>query len=56
MKTISLIPGQTNLVSYRLEKNVEGRFVAWIAVFEYPDCWRTYDGRAWGVLPKDIIL
>lgn len=43
---------QRNLISYSLRRDEDGPRVTWVAVFDYPDCTREFDGHGWTVTPK----
>ena len=40
------------MLSHRIISTPGPVYTQHVAVFEYPDCTRTYDGRVWTVTPK----
>lgn len=50
---IPTIPATRDLIAHTL-KSVMGPYKVWIVRFEYPDCYREFDGREWRVTPKQL--
>lgn len=46
---LSNIPNERNMVSYSFRAEKHGVVTKHIAVFEYPDCTREFDGTTWSV-------
>lgn len=50
LPTLSNIPQFSNMLSSYLRSEGESPRKHWIAVFEYPDCVREFDGKKWSVV------
>jgi len=50
--TLQARPDTRDLTSHTLRRDEEGPRVTWVAIFDYPDCVREYDGVKWTVTPK----
>jgi hypothetical protein len=46
---LSSIPGDRNMLSYKIAASGESPRKSFVAVFEYPDCTREFDGKNWKV-------
>lgn len=61
MKRLSAMPWGRDLIGHRVASTPNGRSYGinghvpcdHVAVFEYPDCTRTFNGREWGVKGKE---
>ena len=50
---IPLIPVTRDLIAHSL-RPVMNPHKMWVVRFEYPDCYREFDGRKWIVIPKQL--
>lgn len=50
LKPLSPLPTGRDLISHTLRSEGEYPRRKWIAVLEYPDCTREYDGQNWRVV------
>lgn len=46
---LPLVPQFPNMLSHSLRSEGESPRKTWIAVMEYPDCQREYDGKNWSI-------
>lgn len=49
---LSAVPQTRDCEGHTLRREEDGPRVTWVAVFDYPDCIREYDGVKWTVTPK----
>jgi hypothetical protein len=58
LKPLSNIPQFSNMISSHLRSigGENGNQRTWIAVFDYPDCVREFDGKKWTIVEDKRII
>ena len=51
--SLKLLPEDMDMISHQVKPDPMSDH-NFIVTFDYPDCTRTYDGRAWSVQPKPV--